>query len=87
MISLIWREKGKRRQGHLLRQIEEGMGGELNGSGEGLEPRSSRLEIQISMIWYAVFPHSLWWPDEGCGEGSGNRQSGTDRKKRSIGQW
>lgn len=38
--SLIWREKGKRRQGHLLRQIEEGMGGELKGSGEGLEPRS-----------------------------------------------
>lgn len=40
MTSLIWREKGKRRQGHLLRQIEEGMGGELKGSGEGLEPRS-----------------------------------------------
>lgn len=40
MISLIWREKGKRRQGHLLRQIEKGMGGELKGSGEGLELRS-----------------------------------------------
>lgn len=40
MMSSIWGDKGKRRQGHLLRG--EGMGPDLKRHREDLEPRSYR---------------------------------------------